>query len=75
MATETKARKPKARATDTVLGVMDERLQMIEREIAFIDPVSDFVKGNLESHAGRMRELCDELRRSLNAKNGTEDSE
>ena len=27
---ETKGRKPKARATEIVLGAMDERLQMIE---------------------------------------------
>ena len=66
-----KVRKPKARHRDIVLGVLAERLMMIEAEAALI--VGDIAKENIKGHVYRLNELMDELNRSL--KNGAEDAE
>lgn len=58
MSKEAKARKPRARSRDVVLGAMNERLLAI--------PMTD----ELECHRTRLLELLDELQRSLNKDNG-----
>jgi hypothetical protein len=58
MIEKTRARKPKARPTEIVIGAIDERLQMI----------------NDSPHASRLSELMDELRRSLNSNRETEEA-
>lgn len=49
-------RKPNARATEIVLGAIDERLSVLE-SVQAVESVG--------IHSNRLRELMDELRRSL----------
>lgn len=64
MSTEVKerTRKPRARHRDVILAAFDERMLMLSRP-----NVPDFVKEHIE----RLRELADELKRSL----GKDDAE
>ena len=61
MAEPTKTRKPRARHISIIQGAMDERMLML-------DAAKD--TETCQEHAARIRELCDELRRSIGKDNG-----
>ena len=62
-------RRKKARHRDVIFGALDERLAMLDAEARrFLTPsenLADPQNGMTGTHAVRIRELLDELRRSL----------
>jgi hypothetical protein len=66
MSKEMKARRPRARHRDVVLGALDERIQILA------DSLSDRDPGTLGTVI-RIRELLDELRRSIYKDGGGEE--